>query len=122
MIARIAFAAGLFLAAPATASPAPTTVINMSSYRYTPSAIHLVANQPAVIRFTNSSGAVHDFTAKEFFGRAQLTGGPVIKGKVTLDAGASATVSLIPARGTYKVRCSRLFHTMRGMVGTIVVD
>ena len=123
MIARIALAA-LFIAAaaPAATPTLPTTVIDMASYRYTPSAIHLTAGQPVTLRFTNSSTATHDFTAKEFFAHAQLIGGPVIKGKVSLEAGTSASVSLTPARGTYKVRCTRLFHTMRGMVGSIIVD
>lgn len=123
MIARIAMVGLLFAAAaPATTPTLPTTVVDMASFRYTPSAIHLAAGRPVTLRFTNSSGAIHDFTAKEFFAHAQVLGGPVIKGKVTLDGGGSASVSLVPARGSYKVRCSRLFHTMRGMIGTIVVD
>ena len=123
MVARFALAA-LFIAAaaPAATPTLPVTVIDLASYRYTPSAIHLAAGQPVTLRFTNSSSAVHDFTAKDFFARAQLIGGTVIKGKVTLDAGASTSVSLVPARGAYKVRCTRLFHTMRGMVASIVVD
>ena len=123
MIARFALAT-LFIAsaAPATSPTLPTIVIDMASYHYTPSAIHLRASQPVTLRFTNSSSAVHDFTAKDFFARAQLLGGAVVKGKVTLDAGASTSVSLTPARGIYKVRCTRLFHTMRGMVASIVVD
>ena len=123
MIARLALAAlAIAAAAPATTPMLPTTVIDLASYRYTPSTIHLPAGQPVTLRFTNSSTATHDFTAKDFFASAQVIGGPVIKGKVTVEAGASASVSLTPARGTYKVRCTRLFHTMRGMVGSIIVD
>ena len=124
MIARIALTAALMLAAaaPASTPTLPTIVIDMASYRYTPAAIHLAAGQPVTLRFNNSSGMVHDFTAKDFFARAKVIAGPVVKGKVTLEAGASTSISLTPARGTYKVRCTRLFHTMRGMVGSIVVD
>ena len=125
MVARFAFAAAALLivaAAPATSPTLPTTVIDLASYRFTPAAIHLRAGQPVTLRFTNSSAMIHDFTAKDFFARAQLLGGAVAKGKVKLDPGASASVSLVPARGTYKVRCTRLFHTMRGMVGSVVVD
>ena len=123
MLIRAAFSGLLFSAAAAASAQVPSAItIDMSSYRFSPSALHLTAGQPVTLRFTNSAGMTHDFTAKEFFASARVLNGSVTKGKVTLEPGATATVALVPARGTYKVRCTRLFHTMRGMVGSIVVD
>ncbi len=123
MLIRTVFCTALLVASAAASAQVPATVaIDLSSYRFTPSALHLKAGQPVMLRFTNSSSGTHDFTAPDFFAHARLLGGAVPKGKVTLEPGATATISLVPARGTYKVRCTRLFHTMRGMVGSIAVD
>ena len=121
MIARIALSA-IFLPAAAAAQPVATVPINLSSFNIAPAAIHLVAGQQVRLVFTNASGGSHDFTAPAFFARASDVSGPVDRGEVELAGHQSTTVTLTPARGTYKAKCSHFAHKMMGMSAVIVVD
>ena len=114
--------AALLATAPAPAQPATSVAITLSSFNIAPATIHLVAGQPVRLVFTNSSGGGHDFTAPNFFAHASGVNGPVAHGEVELVGHATATVTLTPARGTYKAKCTHFAHKMMGMSATIIVD
>ena len=123
MLIRAVFSAGLLAAgAAASAQPVATVPITVTSFHIAPGAIHLVAGRPVRLVFTNASGAGHDFTAPAFFARASGVAGPVDHGEVELGGHQSATITLTPARGTYKAKCSHFGHKLLGMSATIVVD
>ena len=121
MIARIALSA-IFLSTAAAAQPVASVPIALSSFHIAPSTIHLIAGQRVRLVFTNASGGSHDFTAPALFARASNVSGPVERGEVELAGHQSATVTLTPARGTYKAKCSHFAHKMMGMSAVIVVD
>ncbi len=100
---------------------APVQSIALYSYGYNPDPIVLSAGKAVTLHFVNRSGDGHDFTAKKFFGSARIISGNVTDGEVDLSGGRSASVTLVPAKGRYKVHCGRPFHKMLGMTGDIVV-
>ena len=107
----------------ATQAPVPPVLtIALYSHGYAPNPIRLRAGQSVTLNFVNRAGKGHDFTAPRFFGSARLMAGPPQGGVVDLAPGASARVTLVPARGTYKVHCSHFFHKQLGMRGTIIVE
>ncbi len=93
----------------------------MYSYGYNPDPIVLTAGKSVTMQFVNRSGGGHDFTAKKFFRSARIISGNVTDGEIDLGGGRSASVTLVPAKGRYKVHCGRPFHKMLGMTGDIVV-
>ena len=122
---RFAGAIALTLVASASvASPnvaAPVQTIAMQSFSYAPNPIQLTAGKPITLNFVNRGGKGHDFTAPQFFAASRILSGSVAKGEVDLRGGGSASVTLIPAAGTYAVHCGHPFHNMMGMHTTIVV-
>ena len=110
-------------AAAAASQPAaaPVQAIAMYSYGYNPDPIVLTADKAVTLHFVNRSGGGHDFTAKKFFRSARIVSGNVADGEVDLGGGRSASVTLVPAKGRYKVHCGHPFHKMLGMTGEIVV-
>lgn len=111
------------LAVPASSQPpTPAVTINLSSYRYSPNPIYLAGGVPVRLIFVNRSGKTHDFSAGSFFRSARILSGAVANGEVMLRGGQSAVVTLVPARGTYPVHCTRPFHKMFGMKSTIIVS
>ena len=118
--------AALLAAAPASAQPAPVPapvqVINLHSYAYSPTPIVLRAGQPVTLHFVNRSSKGHDFTAREFFRSARILAGRVRGGEIDLRGGRSASVTLIPAAGRYRVHCGHPFHSLLGMRSTILVQ
>jgi plastocyanin len=114
----------LILCAAAAASQpvaAPVQSIALYSYGYNPDPIVLTAGKAVTLQFVNRSGGGHDFTAKKFFRSARIISGNVTDGEIDLGGGRSASVTLVPAKGRYKVHCGRPFHKMLGMTGDIVV-
>ena len=114
----------LLLCAGAAASQpvaAPGQSIALYSYGYNPDPIVLTAGKAVTLNFVNRSGGGHDFTAKKFFGSARIISGNVTHGEVDLSGGRSASVTLVPAKGRYKVHCGHPFHKMLGMTGDILV-
>jgi plastocyanin len=99
----------------------PIVAIDLKSYSYSPSPIHLTAGQPVMLQFVNRAGKSHDFTAPAFFASARILAGEVQGGEVDVAAGRAKAVKLVPAAGTYKVHCSHPFHKMLGMKSTIIV-
>ncbi|MEO6247281.1 MAG: cupredoxin domain-containing protein [Sphingomicrobium sp.] len=112
----------LFFAQPAEAQSAPKVTIAETNFRIAPGVIHLAAGQVVQLAFTNLSGSSHDFSAPAFFGRAQILSGIVGRGEVDLPAHGQLLVTLTPARGIYRARCTHFGHRMMGMSATIVVD
>lgn len=114
----------LVLCAAAAASQpvaAPVQSVALYSYGYNPDPIVLNAGKAVTLNFVNRSGAGHEFTAKRFFQSARIISGNVANGEVDLRGGGSASVTLVPAAGRYKVHCGRPFHKMLGMSGDIIV-
>lgn len=117
------FIAPLLLGADVAASQvaAPVQQIALYSYGYSPDPIVLNAGKAVTLHFVNRSGSRHDFTAKKFFRSSRIIAGNVADGEVDLRKGQSASVTLVPAAGRYKVHCGKPFHEMLGMTGDIVV-
>jgi len=105
----------------AQAPAAPVQQIEMYSYGYKPSPIVLAAGKPVTLTFVNRAGKGHDFTAKRFFASSRILAGSAPEGEIDLSGGRSASVTLVPAAGTYKVHCGKPFHTMFGMTAQIIV-
>ena len=121
---RLPFVMALALAwiAPSSAAaPVASATITLSSYRYNPGPIYLPGGVPVRLILVNRAGKTHDFTAERFFRSAQILRGQVRGGEVSLRAGQSQVIDLIPARGTYKVHCREFGHRMLGMSTMIIV-
>ena len=116
-VAALAFA----LASSAAAQPAQL-VVQVWSYGFGPSPIHLPAGRPVTLTFVNRSGSGHDFTAESFFRNARITAGAAPDGEIELGPHETKSVTLVPARGTYHAHCSHFFHKQMGMHDEIIVD
>ena len=114
-------ALSLIFVPPVAAQPA-TQTIELASFSYAPSPIHLKAGQPVTLNFVNHAGGGHDFTAKEFFASSSMISGSAPKGEIELKAHESRSITLTPRAGTYPVHCSHFMHSAMGMRTTIVVD
>lgn len=122
---RLAAAAALALCPAATvASPAavPVQPVDLVSFAFRPTPLVLRAGQPVTLLLVNRSKGSHDFTAPAFFRSARILSGQVPRGSVGLRGGQSASITLIPAQGRYRVHCGRPFHKMMGMQTTILVQ
>lgn len=118
LIAPIMLCAGSAAGQPVAA---PVQGIALYSYGYNPDPIVLTAGKAVTLNFVNRSGGGHDFTAKKFFSSSRIISGNVGEGEVDLGPGRTASVTLVPAAGRYKVHCGHPFHSMMGMKGDIVV-
>jgi uncharacterized cupredoxin-like copper-binding protein len=98
--------------------------ISLSSFRISPSALHLKAGQRLVLRIANDSSVGHDLFAPQFFAAAALGSKTALPagGKVSLGPHESAVVTLVPKAGRYSMKCSHALHQMLGMSGSIMVD
>ena len=126
---RLAFTliAAAALAAPAVAQPdwssAQRVQVQLASFSFTPSTIHLRAGQPVVLHLVNVSSGSHDFAAREFFAAATMRNpGAAPEGRVELGKHESRDIALIPRAGRYPLKCTHAFHKTFGMSGEIVVD
>jgi plastocyanin len=123
---RIGLALGILLYTPAAATAQPTTVaVQLSNFKFGPSAIHLKAAQPITIHLENASGSGHNFSAPQFFAAAKVeprSAALIHNGTVELKGHQSVDLSLTPAAGSYRLKCSHSLHAAFGMKGTITVD
>ena len=117
-----AIAALALQAAPATAQKPKSLSVAFYSYGYAPSPVVLKAGQPVTLVFTNRSGITHEFKAVGFFRSSRILAGNPGGGKVTLKQGQSASITLVPKRGTYAGNCGRFMHTQLGMRSQIYVQ
>ena len=110
------------LSAAAVAAAPPVQTIELYSYGFKPAPLALAAGHEVTLKFVNTSTHGHDFTAPEFFKASRIVAGAVGKdGKIDLHGSETKSVTLVPAAGTYNVRCSRLLHSSFGMHTTITV-
>jgi plastocyanin len=111
------------LAVPASSQP-PMPVVNimLGSHYYAPNPIYLAGGVPTRIVFINRAGKGHDFHAERFFRSARILSGRVYNGEVDLGARQRTVVTLIPARGSYPVHCTKPFHKLLGMKGRLIVS
>lgn len=117
------------LMAPATLgveSGAPKRVeVILADFSYSPQTIGLRPNEQVVLRLTNRGSGGHNFSAPEFFAKARLdpaSAALVSKGKVEVGKGASVDLTLTPAAGRYKLKCTHFLHSGFGMKGEIIVE
>lgn len=107
--------------APALGQPAQMT-IDVRSYAFAPSPIHLAAGRPVTLTFVNRSGGKHDFTAPTFFAASAIAAGAAPDGGIDLAPHSSVSITLTPRAGRYRAHCGRFMHAMFGMKDTILVD
>ena len=123
---RTALALGVLLFTPVAAMAQPATVaVQLSNFKFGPSAIHLKAAQPVTLHLQNASGSGHNFSAPQFFAHANVdprSAALVHNGTVEVKGHQSVDISLIPTAGTYPLKCSHTLHAAFGMKGTIRVD
>jgi plastocyanin len=116
-------AAALAAAVPAASQPTNVVPVQLYSYGFTPSPIVLRAGQQTTLVFTNAAGKGHEFKAPGFFRAAKLVSGSVDdEGSIELQPHQSASITLIPARGTYRVHCGHFMHDQLGMHTFIYVQ
>jgi plastocyanin len=118
-IALLAAAGPVQLAA---APAAPQYNVTVDSFAFAPKPIRLVAGTPVTLTFVNRSGSSHDFTARKFFASARIIAGAASDGEIDLPPHATKSVTLIPARGTYKAHCGHFGHSVLGMKDKIMVQ
>ena len=120
--------APLFLATLAAAPPQvapPTTEVRLSNFDFSPREIRLRAGEPVVLRLINTSKGGHDFSAPAFFAAARIAPGQqmaINEGTIEVRPRQSVSVRLVPARGSYRLRCTHTLHSAFGMRGRIVVE
>jgi uncharacterized cupredoxin-like copper-binding protein len=119
-------------AAPATAdaqqvdwSRAQTVNVELSSFKFTPSALSFARGVPYRLHLTNTSSGGHDFAAKELFAASTIDPEDAARlknGAIGLKSGQSADIRLIAnTAGSYPFRCTHFMHSSFGMTGTATV-
>lgn len=104
---------------------AETVTVQLSDFAFTPATIRLRGGQPYVLRLVNTGTEGHDFTAPAFFQAARILkqdAARIADGQVDLREDESATIRLIPTRGTYELVCTHFGHEALGMTGYIQVQ
>lgn len=124
MIKPTLLAAALALGSisPASAQQPAQLVVQVWSFGFAPSPLHLAAGQPVTLSFVNRSGSSHDFTAPGFFQHARITAGAAPDGEIDLRSHETKTITLVPAAGTWHAHCSHFLHKQMGMSDLIVVS
>jgi uncharacterized cupredoxin-like copper-binding protein len=99
--------------------------VHLSSFRFTPRTLVFDHGRPYTLLLVNRTGAGHDFTAPEFFGRSRVAAASqrlVEGGEVDVPPGQVREIRLVaPPPGTYSLKCSHTLHKFFGMSGTIIV-
>jgi plastocyanin len=116
----------LILPAVTTAQePARTVQVQLSSFKFRPQTLRLRAGQPVVLHLVNSGSGGHNFAAPQFFAAARVAAGSagrINRGAIEVPSRSAVDVRLVPARGTYRLRCTHTLHSTFGMRGQIVVE
>jgi len=113
-------------AQPPDRAMAQSVTVELSSFKFTPAVLTLQRGKSYRLHFVNRSSRGHNFVAEKFFATSTIAAedqGKVVDGKVDLDGGEAADISLVPGQaGTFKSRCTHFMHSMLGMTGTITVE
>jgi plastocyanin len=116
----------LLAASPAVESNTPQRVeVILADFSYSPQTVRLRPNEQIVLRLINRGSGRHNFAAPEFFAAAQLEPASVAlvrKSKVEVKKGTSVDLTLTPAAGRYKLKCTHFLHSSFGMKGEIIVE
>jgi len=119
------------LPAPALAQPtadwasAKQVDVVLSNFAFTPEVLRLQHGHAYRLHFVNQGSGGHNFSAPDFFSRARIDpadSAALKDGKIELKKGEARDVRLIPAQGSYKVKCTHFLHTGFGMKGSILVE
>ena len=109
----------------AVGQPAPTVMVQLSNFKFSPNPIVLDHGRPYLLRLVNVSSGGHDFSAPSFFAVANVTPADrrwVVEGTVEVPPGQPRDIRLTaPVAGRYKLKCTHTFHKMMGMSGAIIV-
>ena len=98
--------------------------MELTNFEFEPDEIHLKAGEPILLRLENSADNGHNFTAPEFFAAAKVhrdSAAHLKSGKVDVPANSFVEISLTPAAGEYKLKCTHTLHSAMGMTGKILV-
>jgi len=122
--------AATFFAVPASAqqpnwSHARIVEVKLSSFAFTPRAIHLRAGEPVILHLVNTAKGGHDFSATGFFAAAVVRPqdrSAMNNGTVELRGHTVQDIAVTPRAGRYQLRCKHTFHTAFGMSGEIIVE
>ena len=110
----------------AAASAQPTVVpVELSNFKFAPTAIQLHAGAPVTLHLQNGSGGGHSFSAPEFFAAAKVeakSAAVIRKGTIDVPAHSSVNITVVPAAGRFRLKCTHAFHAAFGMKGTILVN
>ena len=118
-------AVALALVAPVSAQTpaAQTYAVRLYSFGFQPNPLVLRAGVPVTLVFTNTAGMGHEFSAHYFFKTSRILSGKVDEeGSIELRPHQSASVTLIPVRGTYDAHCGHFMHKQLGMQAKIYVE
>ena len=119
----LAFAMFLGVSTAATTQPTVVTV-ELANFSFSPSTLQLKGGAPTTLHLHNVSRGGHNFSAPEFFAAAKLDpkfAGLVRNGTVEVPGSRSVDIALVPAAGSYRVKCTHTLHSTFGMKGTILV-
>ena len=120
------FALALMAPAPSSSQELAQDVrVTLSSFDFAPAELRLPSGEMIHLILVNDSSGGHDFSAPEFFAAAKVdpqSAKWIRRGKVEVPSGKSVTIKLVPAKGTYRLKCSHFAHAMMGMTGTITVE
>lgn len=108
----------------AHAQPAVVTV-QLSNFLFTPNSIQLRAGSQTTLRLQSASRGGHNFSAPEFFAAAKIDPGSaayVRNGAVEVPGRGAVNITLVPAAGTYRLKCTHTLHSAFGMKGRIQVN
>ena len=111
------------LATAGHASP-PTANVELSNFKFAPTAIRLHAGAPVVLHLANVGGSNHNFSAPQFFAAAKLDpqSASLIHDEAVEVRGHSAVdIALVPGAGQFPVKCTHTLHSSFGMKGSITV-
>lgn len=97
--------------------------VQLSNFSFAPNSIELRAGAPTTLHLRNSSHGGHNFSAPQFFAAARIdprSAAYVRNGAVEVPGGGAVNVTLVPAAGSYRLKCTHTLHSSFGMKGTIV--
>ena len=124
LLLALALGATAAAAQPGSSQPGRVTVA-LTSIDFTPATVRLRAGVPVTLRLEYRSTGGHNFAAPQFFAAARVapaSAAHVRRGAVEVRRRSAVEVTLVPAAGRYRLRCTHMLHTAFGMTGEILVE